>query len=234
MINDTTKMQLQAASLNFTIRRYRFNPWIGKFPWRRAWQLTLLFLLGKSHGLRQLQRVGQDWSDWAYTKVTHLTWDVMSSGDWDTQTRLFHSKKASVAYPSSLHHRDRQHNRLPLILCPLPGKWHPWRLGLLLLWPASPSWNYFSPSRAVNFFQVLSTQLSQHFSCLPACWIFEAFTGIPATTISPISYTIPQPNILSPYIHTPAVFSTTSQNVLTSKYNSSFSASNLKEPPASQ
>ena len=47
-----------------------FNPWVGKIPWRRAWQPTLVFLPGKSHGQRSLvgyrgplvgsQRVGHD------------------------------------------------------------------------------------------------------------------------------------------------------------------------------
>ena len=27
-------------------RRPRFDPWIGKFPWRKKWQLTLVFLSG--------------------------------------------------------------------------------------------------------------------------------------------------------------------------------------------
>ena len=31
-------------------RRPGFNPRVRKIPWRRAWQLTPLFLLGKSHG----------------------------------------------------------------------------------------------------------------------------------------------------------------------------------------
>ena len=31
-----------------------FNPWVGKIPWRREWQPTLVFLLGKSHGQRRL------------------------------------------------------------------------------------------------------------------------------------------------------------------------------------
>ena len=31
-------------------KRGRFNPWVGKIPWRRKWQPTPLFLLGKSHG----------------------------------------------------------------------------------------------------------------------------------------------------------------------------------------
>ena len=31
-------------------RRPRFNPWVGKIPWRRKWQRTLVFLPGESHG----------------------------------------------------------------------------------------------------------------------------------------------------------------------------------------
>ena len=33
-------------------RRYGFDPW--KIPWRRKWQLTPVFLLGKFHGQRSL------------------------------------------------------------------------------------------------------------------------------------------------------------------------------------
>ena len=32
--------------------RHAFNPWVGKIPWRRAEQPTLVFLLGKFHGKR--------------------------------------------------------------------------------------------------------------------------------------------------------------------------------------
>ena len=32
--------------------RLAFNPWVGKIPWRRAEQPTLVFLLGKFHGKR--------------------------------------------------------------------------------------------------------------------------------------------------------------------------------------
>ena len=31
-----------------------FDPWVGKLPWRRKWQLTLVFLPGESHGQRSL------------------------------------------------------------------------------------------------------------------------------------------------------------------------------------
>ena len=35
-------------------KRHGFNPWIGKIPWRRAWQPTLVFLPGESQGQRNL------------------------------------------------------------------------------------------------------------------------------------------------------------------------------------
>ena len=31
-----------------------FDPWMGKTPWRREWQPTLVFLPGESHGQRSL------------------------------------------------------------------------------------------------------------------------------------------------------------------------------------
>ena len=35
-------------------KRFRFDPWVGKIPWRRAWQPTAVFLPGESHGQRSL------------------------------------------------------------------------------------------------------------------------------------------------------------------------------------
>ena len=35
-------------------KRHRFNPWVGKIPWRRAWQRSLVFLPEESHGQRSL------------------------------------------------------------------------------------------------------------------------------------------------------------------------------------
>ena len=35
-------------------KRCRSNPWVGKIPWRRAWQPTLVFLPGESHRQRSL------------------------------------------------------------------------------------------------------------------------------------------------------------------------------------
>ena len=55
-------------------RRCGFNPRVRKISWRRAWWPIPGFLPGESHGLRSLagykptgsQKVGHDWSDWAY------------------------------------------------------------------------------------------------------------------------------------------------------------------------
>ena len=36
-------------------RRWGLKPWIGKTPWKRKWQPTLVVLSGKSHGQRSLE-----------------------------------------------------------------------------------------------------------------------------------------------------------------------------------
>ena len=35
-------------------RRCRFDPWVGKIPWRRKWRPTPVFLPEKSHGQKSL------------------------------------------------------------------------------------------------------------------------------------------------------------------------------------
>ena len=35
-------------------KRLGLHPWVGKMPWRRAWQPTPVFLPGESHGQRSL------------------------------------------------------------------------------------------------------------------------------------------------------------------------------------
>ena len=47
------------------LKRCRFDPWVGKIPWRRARQPTPVFLPGESHEQRSLvaavHRVTQSW-----------------------------------------------------------------------------------------------------------------------------------------------------------------------------
>jgi len=36
-------------------KRWVFDPWVRKIPWRRKWQPTLVFLPGESHGHRSME-----------------------------------------------------------------------------------------------------------------------------------------------------------------------------------
>ena len=42
----------------------RFDPWVGKIPWRSEWQNTPVFLPGQSHGQRSLE----GYSQWGCTE----------------------------------------------------------------------------------------------------------------------------------------------------------------------
>ena len=57
-----------------------FNPWVRMISWRRKWQLTPVFLPGKSHGWRSLvgysprgRRVGHDWATSLYFTLAALS-----------------------------------------------------------------------------------------------------------------------------------------------------------------
>ena len=54
------RIRLQCRSF----RRHRFNPWVGKMPWRRRWQPTPAFLPGESQGLWSLA----GYSPWGQTE----------------------------------------------------------------------------------------------------------------------------------------------------------------------
>ena len=43
-------------------QRPGISPWVGKIPWRRAWQHTPVFLPGEPHGQRSLAR----YSPWGH------------------------------------------------------------------------------------------------------------------------------------------------------------------------
>ena len=80
-------------------RRHRFNPWVGKIPWRRAWQPTPVLSPRKSPWTEEpgrlqsmgLQRVCHDWSHLA---CWH-TWGSILFG------RVPQSLQVTIAMPSS-------------------------------------------------------------------------------------------------------------------------------------
>ena len=62
---------------NAVCGRLGFNPCVGKIPWRRKWQLTPVFLPGKSHGQRNL--VG--YSSWGHKEsdmTERLNWTELN------------------------------------------------------------------------------------------------------------------------------------------------------------
>ena len=57
-------------------KRRKFDPWVGKIPWRRAWQPTPVFLPGESYGQRSL--VGYSPQDHEESDTTEHTQSRMS------------------------------------------------------------------------------------------------------------------------------------------------------------
>ena len=47
--------------------RLGFDPWVGKIPWRRAWQPTPVLFPGESHGQRSLA----SYSPWGHESDTN-------------------------------------------------------------------------------------------------------------------------------------------------------------------
>ena len=69
-----------------TMRKTWFDPWVGKIPWKRKWQPTLVLLPGKSHGWRSL--VGYSpWGhkEWDMTERPHFHFLFKYSGYSDSQ-----------------------------------------------------------------------------------------------------------------------------------------------------
>ena len=64
-------------------KRHRFNPWVRKIPWRRAWQPTPIFLPGEPHGHRSLAgfspRGPRVWPNWATTTSSEKACTNMST-----------------------------------------------------------------------------------------------------------------------------------------------------------
>ena len=72
-------------------RRPRFHPWIGKIPWRRKWQPSLVLVPGKSHRRAWLARVHgvaksqTQFSNWAHTPISRFSFNCseVPPGHWD-------------------------------------------------------------------------------------------------------------------------------------------------------
>ena len=51
-------------------RRHKFDPWVGKMPWKRKWQTTPIFLPGKFHEQRSLA----GYNPWGHKESDTTQW----------------------------------------------------------------------------------------------------------------------------------------------------------------
>ena len=87
--------------------RRMFDPWVGKIPWRRAWQPTPVFLPGKSPGQRSLASC----SSWGRTVRHDLAHTHASLLHMSRQLRLTrHSRKACHMKNEHQEHNHEQDN----------------------------------------------------------------------------------------------------------------------------
>ena len=54
--------QLSSEEFPCQCKRPGFDPWVGKIPWRRAWQPAPASLPGECHGQRSLVGLPSTWS----------------------------------------------------------------------------------------------------------------------------------------------------------------------------
>ena len=67
-------------------KRRGFDPWVGKIPWRRAWQPTPVILLAEPHGERTLAGyTPQGQKELDTTEVTDLASASLSPGNFEMQ-----------------------------------------------------------------------------------------------------------------------------------------------------
>ena len=84
---------LMRLRIRLQCRRLRFDPWVGKIPWRREWKPTPVFFSGESQGQRSL--------DWVTTTFNLLK---CNSLNWNS---FWHSDPLSKLTPNkSLKHKN--------------------------------------------------------------------------------------------------------------------------------
>ena len=74
-------------------KRRGFNLWVRKFPWKRAWQPTPVFLPGGSHGQRSLPS-GSSWGHKQFDMSE--TYMIFPLKLWDVETYLFVANEGDI------------------------------------------------------------------------------------------------------------------------------------------
>ena len=95
-------------------RRFRFDPSVGKIPWRRKWQPTLVFLPGESHGQRSLvvySPWGHKWvrHDWTTKQQQHEQYGQIEQNNKESSIFLF--------FPNISSFTTYKHTRTYVCVC---------------------------------------------------------------------------------------------------------------------
>ena len=116
-------------------QRPRFNPWVGKMPWRRAWQPTPVFLPGESHRQRSLEgyspqchRVGHNWNNLARTHVKIYSEIRGPCLKIYTQS-TYNTYAGSPGWPRNTEGKRQNLLWDTLWVCPEISKYNPFHLG---------------------------------------------------------------------------------------------------------
>ena len=85
-------------------KRPTFDPWVGKIPWRRAWQPTTVFLPAESHGQRSLvgySPKGHKESDMTTVTSTHTSIMPLIVIAWKYKALIQSTKASNTEYKVS-------------------------------------------------------------------------------------------------------------------------------------
>ena len=104
---------LSAKKSTCQCRRWEFDPWVGKIPWRRKWQPTLIFLLEKNPMDRgdwwaTVHGVTKRWTQLSTSREEKRSWWTVSSWQNDNRACILHhtghQRALSELCPSGFHH----------------------------------------------------------------------------------------------------------------------------------
>ena len=158
-------------------KRHRFDPWVRKIPWRRAWKSIPVFWPEESHGQRSLlgyspkyRRVGHDWSDSSCTHDAQVWTSVSTQAcipgfcpvtwQWEgtptqLQRMLVRDSYQWSSSPKNIWvHPNADSNSLSLVL---------WKAGLWILRKIVKYLIKFHPQRRLGFRRNLTRCLQNAF-----------------------------------------------------------------------
>ena len=133
-----------------------FNPWVGKIPWRRKWQPTLVLLPGKFHGQKSLvgsNPWGRKESDPTERLHFHFSLSHFQGFYLQEPHQVPHQESQPGMTPTGLGRDPKEMNHLQIYSENFHDKTYtpPLQVEKILHTPPPPGEQYFSHSRPLYF-----------------------------------------------------------------------------------